>query len=141
MISVFYAISTHALQIARYGGANGLRDRGGLEAALARPFHGFGEQDAYPGPIEKSAALLHSLAKNHPFVDGNKRIAFVLALYLLEGYGYQLKAEVSNDNRYEMVIAVASGNLEYEGIVEWLRQNTEPIKSFPVTSIDKSPQL
>ena len=127
MISVAHALSTHALQIARYGGATGLRDRGALEAALARPFHGFGEQDAYPTPFEKAAALMHSLAKNHPFVDGNKRIALVLALYLLEELGYQLRPDVANDTRYAMVIAVASSELEYEGIVEWLRAHTAPV--------------
>ena len=127
MISIAHALSTHALQIARYGGATGLRDRGALESALARPFHGFGEDDAYPTPFGKAAALLHSLAKNHPFVDGNKRIAFVLALYLLEELGYQLRPDVSDDARYEMVIAVASSELDYDGIVEWLRQHTAPI--------------
>ena len=84
MISVAHALSVHALQIARYGGATGLRDRGALESALARPFQGFCDQEAYPDPLAKVAALLESLAINHPFVDGNKRIALVLALYLLE---------------------------------------------------------
>lgn len=125
MISVGDAISAHALQIARYGGATGLRDRGALEAALARPFQGFGDQDAYPDPLQKVAALLESLAGNHPFVDGNKRIALVLSLYLLEGYGFQLTADL--EERYQLVIAVAAGELRYEGIVEWLRRHTTPV--------------
>ena len=125
MISVAHALSVHALQIARYGGATGLRDRGALESALARPFQGFGDQDAYPDPLAKVAALLESLATNHPFVDGNKRIALVLALYLLEELGFQLTAE--GEARYQLVIAVASGQLRFEGIVEWLRQHTAPL--------------
>lgn len=125
MISVAHAISVHALQIARYGGASGLRDRGALESALARPFQSFGEDDAYPDPLAKVAALLESLATNHPFVDGNKRTALVLALYLLEDLGFQLTAE--NEARYQLVIEVASGTLRFDGIVDWLRQHTAPV--------------
>lgn len=83
--------------------------------------------EAYPTPFAKAAALLESLAVNHPFVDGNKRIALVLALYLLEEMGYQLTPETDNDSRHQMVVAVASGELRHEGITEWLRQHTAPV--------------
>ena len=64
-------VAIHADQIAQFGGAMGLRDMGALESALLRPQMGY-----YDGPIEEAAALMESLAMNHPFVDGNKRVAF-----------------------------------------------------------------
>ena len=66
-------ISTHAILIARLGGAAGIRDRGALESALARPRSGY-----YPDVIQEAAALWESLSQNHPFVDGSKRVAVTL---------------------------------------------------------------
>ncbi len=102
-----------------------MRDRGALEPARARPFQGFGDQDVYPEPLQKAAALLELLAINHPFVDGNKRIALVLALYLLEELGFQLTAD--HEARYQLVIDVANGKLRFEVIVAWLHEHTAPV--------------
>ena len=65
----------HATLIDRFGGQHGVRDVGPLESALERPFAEFGGTEAFPTLPEKAAALMHGLAKNHPFIDGNKRVA------------------------------------------------------------------
>ena len=87
-----------------------VRDAGLLESALARPRStAFGE-DAYPSIHQKAAALLHSLARNHALVDGNKRLALAgtIAFYGLNGF----RLTLSNDEAYDLVIAVASGELD-----------------------------
>ncbi|AYY14011.1 type II toxin-antitoxin system death-on-curing family toxin [Actinobacteria bacterium YIM 96077] len=86
------------------------RDLGLLEAALARPQASFSGQDAYPMLDQKAAALLHSLARNRALVDGNKRLALaaLIAFYGLNGRQLTL----TNDDAYELVMAVASGELD-----------------------------
>ena len=95
---------------ARTLGTVDIRDVGLLEAALARPqATAFGE-DAYPSIHEKAAALLHSLARNHALVDGNKRLALAgtIAFYGLNG----LRLTLTNDEAYDLVIAVSAGDLD-----------------------------
>jgi death on curing protein len=82
------ALFFHQLLIERYGGASGLRDAGALEAALHRPQTGY-----YDTVIEEAAALLESLVQNHPFVDGNKRVAFAVVDVFLRINGYQIVAD------------------------------------------------
>ena len=100
-----------------------IRDHGLLESALARPqATAFGE-DAYPTIHEKAAALLHSLARNHALVDGNKRLALAatIAFYGMNG----LRLTLTNDEAYDLVIAVASGELdEVTGIATQLGAHT-----------------
>ncbi len=102
-----------------------MRDIGLLESAAARPQStAFGE-DAYPSIHEKAAALLHSTARNHPLVDGNKRLslAATIAFYGLNGVHLTL----SNDEAYELVMAIASGQLNDVGpIAAHLRDGTAP---------------
>ncbi len=76
MITLKDALYFHTKIVAASGGSDGLRDKGGLEAALERPFSGFGDFEFYSLPEQKAAALIESIVKNHPFVDGNKRIRF-----------------------------------------------------------------
>ncbi len=87
-----------------------VRDHGLLESALARPrATAFGD-DAYPGIHEKAAALLHSLARNHALVDGNKRLALAATIAF---YGMNvLRLTLTNDEAYELVMHVATGELE-----------------------------
>jgi death-on-curing protein len=100
-----------------------VRDIGLLESASARPrATAFGE-DAYPTVHDKAAALLHSLARNHPLVDGNKRLslAATIAFYGLNG----LRLTLSNDEAYDLVISIAAGELDDLGpIAERLRSGT-----------------
>jgi death-on-curing protein len=102
-----------------------VRDYGLLESALARPqATAFGE-DAYSGIHEKAAALLHSLARNHALVDGNKRLALA---GLLAFYGMNsLRLTLSNDEAYELVVSVAAGELDaVPAIAVVLERGTEP---------------
>lgn len=119
MISVSEAIHIHDLLITRFGGASGIRDVGLLESALARPFQTFDGEELYPEPIEKAAAVIQSLLINHPFVDGNKRIGYVIMrLFILES-GNDIIA--TQDEKYDFVIKIATGELDFNGICNWLR--------------------
>lgn len=87
-----------------------VRDYGLLESALARPQTSAFGQDAYPDVHEKAAALLHSLARNHALIDGNKRLALAatIAFYGMNG----MRLTLTNDEAYDFVIDVASGRLD-----------------------------
>jgi death on curing protein len=86
-----------------------VRDHGLLQSALARPQASAFEGDAYPSLEEKAAALLHSLARNHALVDGNKRLALAATIAFLGINGVRLT--LTNDEAYELVMAVAAGQL------------------------------
>jgi death on curing protein len=92
-----------------------LRDVGLLEAALARPRASAFGSDAYPLLIEKAAALLHSLAKNHALVDGNKRLALAGTIAFLGLNG--LRLTYTNDEVYDLIIAVADGTIDEIGVL------------------------
>jgi death-on-curing protein len=115
------------LHVARrtLGGDPSVRDYGLLESALARPqASAFGE-DAYSDIHQKAAALLHSLARNHALVDGNKRIALVAAIAFLGMSGIRLT--LSNDEAYDLVMKVATGALEdVSNIAAALQAGSEP---------------
>ncbi len=113
-------VATRAL-----GSSPEIRDVGLLEAALARPqASAFGEA-AYPTVHEKAAAFLHSLARNHALVDGNKRLALAgtIAFYGMNG----MRLTLTNDEAYELIIQVASGELnDVREIVPVLEASTRP---------------
>lgn len=121
-LSVDQLLAIHSALRSEFGGRAGLRDRGALEAAVARPFATFDGEDLYPDVASKAAALLHSLVSNHPFVDGNKRTGALAAELLLDVNGVDLVA--SDDEFEEMVMAVSSGTLDIEQLVIWFRQRT-----------------
>jgi death on curing protein len=102
-----------------------IRDLGLLEAAAARPqASAFGE-DAFPSTIEKAAALIHSVARNHALVDGNKRLALAGGIAFLGING--LRLTMSNDEAYELIISIATGELDdVREITEVLSRHTEP---------------
>ena len=126
MITLQEALAIHEALIASTGGANGVRDQGALEAALARPYATFAGDDLYPSPVDKAAALLESVVKNHPFVDGNKRTGYVLARLVLITYDQDLLA--SDDEEYDLVIRVATGTLDAEGVRSWLQGRVVPLR-------------
>lgn len=108
----------HARLIARFGGAGGLRERGALEAALARPQTGY-----YNDLIEEAAALLESLSQNHPFVDGNKRVAITVTAAFLRVNGYRLQFD--DLTAYAFLIELYETNeFRFDRLVEWLRRYT-----------------
>ena len=113
-------LELHRWQMRRFGGSAGLRDRGGLEAALARPQMTFGGEDLYPDLEAKAAALLHSLVVNHPFVDGNKRIGAAVAELFLSLNGADVLA--GDDELVAITLAAARGEVSAEALSIWLRQ-------------------
>jgi death-on-curing protein len=104
-----------ALRIARaaVGGPIQVRDVGLLEAAVHRPRASVLGQDAYPDLLTKTAALLHSLARNHPLVDGNKRMAWLATYVFCAKNGVELDA--NDDAAYELATGVASGSIDDVG--------------------------
>jgi death on curing protein len=124
---VIYLTLPELLHVARrvLGAEPAVRDIGLLESALARPQATAFGADAYPDLHAKAAALLHSLARNHGLVDGNKRLALagVIAFYGVNG----LRLTLTNDEAYELVVAVADGTLdEVEEIADRLAHATKP---------------
>jgi death on curing protein len=116
----------HRLQLTRYGGLAGLRDRGALEAALARPQMTFGGEDLYPDLAAKSAALMHSLVLNHPFVEGNKRVGAHAAVLFLLANGHELLA--SPAALVDVTLATARGEMSAEALAIWFRQRSRPLE-------------
>ena len=125
-LSVEQLLRVHQLQIKAFGGSAGLRDRGGLESAVARPQMTFGGEDLYPDLASKAAALMHSLVMNHPFVDGNKRVGAMAMELLLSANGHGLEA--SDDEVVEVALAVARGELSAEALAIWIRQRSHPLE-------------
>jgi death-on-curing protein len=118
MISVENAIKIQSLLVDKFGGTTGIRDKGLLESALARPFQTFDKNDLYNSPIEKAAALIESIITNHPFIDGNKRFGYIaMRLVLLEA-GLDIRA--TEEEKYEFVISIAKGELKFSGICSWI---------------------
>ena len=118
MIGLEEALAIHQQVVASTGGSQGVRDLGGLKAALARPFASFGGEDLYPGPVDKAAALLQSVVMNHPFIDGNKRAGYIFMRLTLRTFDMDLQA--SDGDEYDLVIRVATGQLDVDGVRVWL---------------------
>ena len=106
------------------GGAVGIRDLNGLESALAQPRMTFGGQELYPTIAEKVSALGFSLIRNHPFVDGNKRIGHAAMETFLVLNGYEIEASVNEQE--QVILQVASGAMGREAFTEWLRAHIVP---------------
>ncbi len=119
-LSVEQVLALHGALVQAFGGAAGLRDRGRLEAAVARPAATFGGEDLYDDLAAKAAALMHSLVLNHPFVDGNKRVG-VAAAELFLSCNLQLLS-VTDDELEALTLAVAQGTIEAEALAIWFRQ-------------------
>lgn len=119
-LSVEQLVELYRALIRHFGGRSGVRDRGGLESAAARPAMTFGGDDLYPDLAAKAAALMHSLVLNHPFVDGNKRLGVAAAELFLHVNGASLDA---SDDEFEMVaLSTAAGEVEPEALAIWFRQ-------------------
>ncbi len=124
MIDIHDAIRIHEVIIDKFGGIQGVRDYSLWESALSRPFQTFDQKDLYSSPICKAAALIESILINHPFLDGNKRVGYVLMRLLLMDYGLNFTA--SQDEKYDFVIMIARGDYHYSEIVDWINNKLRP---------------
>ncbi len=116
------ALFFHQQLIDRYGGAPGVRDVGALESALHRPQTGY-----YDTLIHEAAALLESLVQNHPFVDGNKRVAFAVVDVFLRINGFTITASsAAIYNRLNKLLE--AGTFDMEHLVPWLQEVVEVVK-------------
>lgn len=122
MIQTQEVLALHEILIERFGGSYGVRDYEMLESALSRPFQTFDGDALYPTVYDKVAALIESLLTNHPFVDGNKRTGYGLLRIYLGINNYEITATI--ENRYEFVIAVATGQWKFDQILTWVETNT-----------------
>ncbi|MCX6411364.1 MAG: type II toxin-antitoxin system death-on-curing family toxin [Actinobacteria bacterium] len=119
-MTVADALFIHAVLLDRHGGSPGLRDHGALESALVRPQMGY-----YDDLIAEDAALFESLAINHPFIDGNKRVAFGAVDVFLRTNGYRLT--VTSDQAYAFMIDLFETNrFRFEHLEPWLRSIAKP---------------
>lgn len=109
----------HQLIAQETGGEVGLRDQALLDAALAAAFAGLADREFYPTKEEKAAKLGFDLVSNHAFLDGNKRIGMYVMLTFLEANGLALEA--TNEEVAETGLAVASGEMKYEGLLAWVQ--------------------
>lgn len=119
MIELQEVLNIHNILIDKFGGSKGVRDQGSLESAIYRPFATFDNQELYPNPSDKAAAILESILINHPFVDGNKRTAYVLMRLILLDYELELLAD--QDDKYKMVISASTGDMRFDDIKSWIQ--------------------
>jgi death-on-curing protein len=119
-IDLALVLAIHDRQLAEHGGAEGVRDEGLLESALARPQQMLAYAEPPPDLADLAAALAHGLARNHPFVDGNKRTAYVACRTFLALNGSGLAADV--EDKYQTFLALADGRLPAEAFAAWLRE-------------------
>ena len=118
-MSLDEVLEIHAVLIDRFGGAKGIRDRGLLESALYRPKTGY-----YADLIEMAAALFESLMNNHPFIDGNKRVAFFSTDVFLRLNGYKMVVEPKAAHAFLMEL-FALNNCDLEHLAPWIRSATK----------------
>ena len=122
MILFDEVIAIHNLAIEEFGGKNNIRDTALLESAFNRPFATFDGIDLYATVIDKAAAIAESIIKKHPFHDGNKRIGYIILRAILRKNKIDISA--SEDEKYDFIIDIAEGKIDFDAIVEWLKNNT-----------------
>lgn len=119
-VEIEEALRIHKRQVDRFGGDDGIRDRGLLESALAMPRAMFGGHFVHEDLAAMAGAYLYHLCNNHCFVDGNKRVALAVALYFLTRNGMSL--EVDDQSLQDYVLSVASGQMDKDGVTAYLRE-------------------
>jgi len=121
MISEEVAIEIHSILIDRFGGSKGIRDKELLNSALNRPYQTFDGKELYPEVIDKAAAIPESIVKNHRFSDGNKRTGYVLARLII--MDSDLDIYVDQNQKYQLVISVSIGEVNFDYIKDWLKKH------------------
>jgi death on curing protein len=121
MIDINEVEKIHDILIDKFGGAKGIRDKGLLESSINRPFQTFDGQELYPNPIDKAAAIFESIITNHPFIDGNKRTAYVLMRLILKSNNIDI--HLGQNDKYDFVIKAASGQVTFDQIKTWIKDS------------------
>jgi death-on-curing protein len=119
------ALDLYRRVMTQSGGASGIRSLAALESALAQARATFGGKDLYPSLVEKTAALGFLLIKDHPFLDGNKRLGHAAMETFLVLNGHEVVATVAEQER--VLLAVASGEMNREAFTEWLRAHVASV--------------
>lgn len=114
-------LKLHEMLIAQSGGSPEIRDDGLLDSALNTPFQSFGNTELYPSLLEKAARLGYGLIKNHPFVDGNKRIGTHAMLVFLAINNAELS--YSDDELIHLILGIAAGEYDDKHLLNWLQQH------------------
>ena len=114
-------LKLHEMLIAQSGGTPEIRDDGLLDSALNTPFQSFGDTELYPTLLEKAARLGYGLIKNHPFVDGNKRIGTHAMLVFLAINNAELS--YSDDELIHLILCIAAGEYDDKHLLNWLQQH------------------
>ncbi|TBV74176.1 type II toxin-antitoxin system death-on-curing family toxin [Pseudoxanthomonas winnipegensis] len=117
-------LAIHDRQLAEHGGSGGVRDEALLDATLARPQQLFGYGDPPPDLAALAASLAFGLARNHPFVDGNKRTAHVCYRVFLVLNGVELQAR--DEDKYIAMLGLADGALAEAAFADWIRKHLMP---------------
>ena len=117
----------HHRIIEETGGSHGIRDISLLQSAVARPESSFDGKDLYTDLVTKAASLMHSIIKNHPFVDGNKRTAITSASIFLLRNGFRVNA--SNRELERFTLNVASKDVELNEITGWFKEHTKKVQT------------
>jgi death-on-curing protein len=125
-ISVELAVAIHRRQLAEHGGADGVRDLGLLESALGRPRHLFAYTDPTPDVPSLAASYAFGVARNHAFIDGNKRTAYVVCRTFLLLNGFDMSA--SKEDRYRTFLDLAAGAISEEELAAWLHQHARRVE-------------
>jgi death on curing protein len=118
-------LALHRRILAESGGDPGVRDLAAIASAVSQPRVSVGGKDAYPSLIEKAAALGYSLARNHGFIDGNKRIAHAAMEVFFVMNGMELIASLDEQERF--MLALAAGDVSREALIEWLRAHASEL--------------
>jgi death on curing protein len=118
-------LTIHADLLQRYGGEAGLRDAGLLDSALAQAKITVGGKYAHRSIFDKAAAYGFHVCKNHPFIDGNKRVAFVLMDIFLQKNGWEV--ESTEEEAYRMMMDLASGKLTKSQLSNWLKEHSSKL--------------
>jgi len=114
-------LELHQRVIEQTGGPAAVRDFGALQSAVAQPRMSFGGADLYPTIQEKAAAICLSLVKNHPFLDGNKRVGHAALETFLVLNGHEIASSIDDSER--VILGVASGAVSREQLVDWLKEH------------------
>ena len=122
-LSLEQVVELHARILEQSGGAEGVRDLAALESSIAQPHQTFDGRELYPSIPAKAAALGFFLVRNHPFVDGNKRVAHAALEVTLVMNGFELAAAV--DEQEQVIVGLAAGTLSREELTTWVEQHLQ----------------